>query len=109
MGNRNLLRQYDLPEDELHDALHDAFTNEDAGTDVDNWLQQESQLFEVNNNQFGVNVGVGAFGFATDHVGFRGDLRYFRALTDPEEDNEFDIDFGSFNFWRGTVGVTFRW
>lgn len=72
-------------------------------------VNSADNLFEVNNNEFGVNLGFGAMGFATDHVGFRGDLRYYRALTDPEEDNEFDIDFGSFDFWRGTVGVTFRW
>lgn len=66
-------------------------------------------LFEIDNSEFGVNVGVGAFGFATDHVGFRGDVRYFRALGDPEEDNEFDIDFADFDFWRATAGVTFRW
>ena len=72
-------------------------------------VEDADALFEVSNEEFGVNIGFGAFGFATDHVGFRGDLRYFRALTDPEEDNEFDIDFGDFDFWRGTVGVAFRW
>jgi opacity protein-like surface antigen len=72
-------------------------------------VQSADDLFEVNNNEFGVNIGFGAMGFASDHVGFRGDLRYYRALTDPEPDNEFDIDFGDFDFWRGTVGVTFRW
>lgn len=41
-------------------------------------------------------------------TGFRGDARYFRALADPTEDNEFGIDFGDFDFWRGTVGVSFR-
>jgi hypothetical protein len=66
-------------------------------------------LFQIDNSEFGVNLGVGAFGFATDHVGFRGDLRYFRALSDPSEDNEFDIDLGDFDFWRATGGVTFRW
>ena len=66
-------------------------------------------LFEVNNNEFGLNLGGGAMGFMSDHVGFRGDLRYFRALSDPVEDNEFDIDFGDFDFWRATAGVTFRW
>ena len=65
--------------------------------------------FEVNNNEFGVNLGAGAMGFMTDHVGFRGDIRYFRALSDPVEDNEFDIDFGDFDFWRATGGITFRW
>jgi opacity protein-like surface antigen len=66
-------------------------------------------LFEVNNSEFGINLGGGAIGFVSDHVGFRGDIRYFRALSDPEEDNEFDIDFGDFDYWRATAGVTFRW
>lgn len=72
-------------------------------------VQSDDDLFEVDNSEFGVNVGGGLMGFLTDHIGFRGDLRYYRALTDPEEDNEFDIDFGSFDFWRGTGGITFRW
>jgi hypothetical protein len=72
-------------------------------------VQSDDDLFEVTNSEFGVNVGAGAMGFMSDHVGFRGDIRYYRALSDPEEDNEFDIDFGDFDFWRGTVGVTFRW
>lgn len=76
-------------------------------------LQQQvndsEQLFEFSNNEFGFNLGVGAMGFATDHVGFRGDLRYYRSLEDPIEDNEFDIGVGNFDFWRGTAGVTFRW
>ena len=72
-------------------------------------VADSDQLFTIDNSEFGVNVGAGAMGFATDHVGFRGDVRYYRQLTDPSEDNNFDIDFGSFDFWRGTVGLTFRW
>jgi Outer membrane protein beta-barrel domain len=72
-------------------------------------VNDAKSLFTVNNSEFGVNIGVGAYGFVSDHVGIRGDVRYFRALTDPTEDNEFDISFGNFNFWRGTAGVTFRW
>jgi opacity protein-like surface antigen len=72
-------------------------------------VQSDDDLFEVTNSEFGINLGFGAMGFMTDHVGFRGDLRYYRQLSDPEEDNEFDIDFGDFDFWRGTAGVTFRW
>jgi opacity protein-like surface antigen len=72
-------------------------------------VSSADELFEIDNNEFGVNVGGGVMGFMSDHVGFRGDLRYYNSLTDPEEDNEFDIDFGNFSFWRGTVGVTFRW
>ena len=72
-------------------------------------LEDADALFEVSNSDFGINVGAGAMGFVSDHVGFRGDVRYYRSLSDPEEDNEFDIDFGDFDFWRGTAGVTFRW
>lgn len=66
-------------------------------------------LFEVDNSEFGFNLGGGAMGFMTDHVGFRGDVRYYRALSDPDEDNEFDIAIGDFDFWRATGGITFRW
>jgi outer membrane protein W len=65
-------------------------------------------FFTVANNDFGVNVGAGVMAFFNDHAGIRGDVRYFRSLTDPDEDNEFDIDFGSFDFWRATAGVTFK-
>ena len=72
-------------------------------------VNDTEQLFEISNNEFGFNLGVGAMGFATDHVGFRGDIRYYRSLEDPDEDNEFDIGVGNFDFWRATAGVTFRW
>jgi opacity protein-like surface antigen len=72
-------------------------------------VEDAESLFEVNNNEFGFNLGGGAMGFMTDHVGFRGDIRYYRALSDPDEDNEFDIAIGDFDFWRATGGVTFRW
>lgn len=72
-------------------------------------IEDAAQLFEVSNSDFGINLGGGAMGFLTDHVGLRGDIRYYRSLSDPDEDNEFDIDFGDFDFWRATGGVTFRW
>lgn len=72
-------------------------------------VETADQLFTIDNSEFGVNIGFGAMGFASDHIGFRGDVRYYRGLTDPDEDNEFDIALGDFDFWRGTVGVTFRW
>ena len=72
-------------------------------------VESSNSLFKVNNNEFGFNVGAGAMGFMTDHVGFRGDLRYTRSLSDPTEDNEFDVAVGNFDYWRGTAGVTFRW
>jgi hypothetical protein len=76
-------------------------------------LQAEARdsddLFHVDNSEFGFNVGIGALGFFTDHVGIRGDVRYLRSFIDPDEDNEFDIDVGNFDYWRAVAGLTFRW
>ena len=76
-------------------------------------LQAEARsnddLFRVDNSEFGFNAGVGALGFFSDHVGLRGDLRYLRSFVDPDEDNEFDVDIGKFDYWRATGGLTFRW
>jgi opacity protein-like surface antigen len=60
-------------------------------------------------NDFGLNLGGGVQGFFTDNVGIRGDIRYFRSLQDNEPDGDLDLGLSDFDFWRGTVGVTFRW
>jgi small subunit ribosomal protein S1 len=48
MVNRNLLRQYDLSEDELQHELDAAFRQEELGTTTETWLPPEEQNFEVN-------------------------------------------------------------
>ena len=68
-----------------------------------------AQLFNVSNNDLGIDLGVGAMGFMTDHVGFRGDVRYYRDLQNPTSDGGFTLATGKFDFWRGTVGLAFRW
>jgi opacity protein-like surface antigen len=72
--------------------------------------QQESadEVFEFDNSEFGFNVGAGAMGFFTDHVGLRGDVRYVRSFA-TADDNLTTIGVGDFEFWRTNVGVTFRW
>jgi opacity protein-like surface antigen len=65
-------------------------------------------LFDITSNDWGFNVGAGVTGFFSDKVGLRGDVRYFRSLQDNEPDDEFDVALGSLRFWRGSVGVTFR-
>ena len=59
---------------------------------------------EVSSNEFGINAGGGAFLFFGDHVGMRGDLRYFRAGFD----NLDILNVDSVDFWRASIGVTFR-
>jgi opacity protein-like surface antigen len=64
---------------------------------------------DITTNDLGLNLGGGVTGQFNDNIGIRGDVRYFRSLQDNEPDNEFDIALSDFDFWRGTVGVTFRW
>jgi hypothetical protein len=71
-------------------------------------VEDPEGFFDLDNNDFGMNLGFGVIGFMSRGVGIRGDVRYFRNLSDDEEDNEFDIDIGNFSFWRGTVGLTLR-
>jgi hypothetical protein len=72
-------------------------------------VEDADAVFEVDNNDFGINLGGGVMGFMTDNVGFRGDLRYFRAFGEDNDNEQVDFDLSDFDFWRGTVGVTFRW
>ena len=65
-------------------------------------------LFDVDSNDWGFNVGAGVTGFFADNVGLRGDVRYFRSLQDNEPDDELDVALGDLRFWRGSVGITFR-
>jgi opacity protein-like surface antigen len=64
---------------------------------------------DLSTNDLGVNIGGGVNAQFNDSVGVRGDIRYFRSLQDNVSDNDFDLSFGSFDFWRGSVGLTFRW
>src|SRR5262249_54226324 len=48
MVNRNLLREYDLPETELQHELEAAFRRDDTGGDVEDWLVDDREVFEVN-------------------------------------------------------------
>lgn len=70
-------------------------------------VDDADDFFDVDRNDFGVNVGGGLILGVSDKLGIRGDIRYFRNIGDDEPDNEFDIDFGSFSYWRATGGLSF--
>lgn len=63
---------------------------------------------DLTSNDFGMNVGGGVHGYFNDRVGLRGDLRYFRLLQDNQPASGFDLGLADFNFWRASIGVTFR-
>ena len=69
-------------------------------------VNDTDDFFDVDRNDFGVNAGVGIVVPVGERFGVRADLRYFRNIGDPEPDDEFDLDFGSFDFWRGTAGLS---
>jgi opacity protein-like surface antigen len=75
-------------------------------------LGDAEDFFDIDaRTDLGFNVGAGVAGFFTDNVGLRGDVRYFRSLVDDDTDDDLDIDdlrVGSLRFWRGSLGVTFR-
>ena len=80
-------------------------------------LRSDSDVFDdITSNDTGYNFGAGANMFLGDHFGLRADVRYFRQLEslddeDPITDNPFfDQELANevFNFWRGTIGITFR-
>jgi hypothetical protein len=60
---------------------------------------------KIDSNHWGLNAGVGMMGFFSDHAGLRGDIRYFRDL---QGDIINTVDWGSFHFWRATIGVVIR-
>jgi hypothetical protein len=71
-------------------------------------VQSDDQFFDVDSNDFGINVGGGLIGYFGDNVGLRADVRYFRDLSDPEPDDEFDIAFGRVSWWRAVGGITLK-
>jgi opacity protein-like surface antigen len=64
-------------------------------------------LLETDNNDFGWDLGGGVIGYFGEHVGLRGDIRYFHSFQDleilglPLSDTK--LDFG-----RASVGVIFK-
>jgi hypothetical protein len=64
-------------------------------------------LFKVSsgNNWFSWDAGGGLMGFFGEHVGLRGDLKYFRVF---HGDVVNGVDMGALHFWRLSAGVVFR-
>jgi hypothetical protein len=61
---------------------------------------------KIANKDLGLNAGIGVMGFFSDHAGIRGDVRYFRNLSDENSTNT--VQFGGFHFWRASFGVVIR-
>ena len=64
-------------------------------------------LPSFSSNQVGYDLGGGVMGYFADHIGLRGDIRYFRNI-ERTDANVVGIEQGHFNFARASVGVLFR-
>jgi hypothetical protein len=68
-------------------------------------------LDRITSNDFAINFGGGIMAFFSEHVGIRGDIRYFRTLTDEDAGNglnDLDFELGDLNFWKWDVGAAFK-
>lgn len=66
-------------------------------------------LDSLSSNDWGYTLGGGVMGYFSDHVGLRGDLRYFRNFkVDDISLTGIDFEKGTFNFGRASIGVLFR-
>jgi opacity protein-like surface antigen len=72
-------------------------------------IEAAGGLVHYTMNDFGYDVGGGAMIFLGEHVGIRGDLRYFRTTGTNPFASLVDLEPGHFNFTRASVGVTFRY
>jgi hypothetical protein len=59
-------------------------------------------------SEAGLDIGGGVMGYFSEHVGIRGDVRYFRDLKNNTVANDFNVDFGAFHFWRASFGIVLR-
>jgi opacity protein-like surface antigen len=67
------------------------------------------QIFDnITTNDLGFNIGGGVGFFVTDNVGLRADVRYLRAFQDADLGEDVDFEVSSFDFWRATLGLAFK-
>ncbi len=69
-------------------------------------VDSAGQFFDASRSDFGYDLGAGVMAMG-GNIGIRGDVRYFRSLQSNDSDG-IDFSLGNFKFWRGTVGVTFK-
>lgn len=66
-----------------------------------------TSVFTTNDNSLGWDVGGGVIGFIGDHVGLRGDLRYFHAFQDLTVLG-FTLSDSKLNYGRASAGVVLK-
>ncbi len=68
-------------------------------------VESRDDLLETDRNSFGVTLGGSVIAKFGETFGLKGDLRYFRGITDTDPDNDVDLDLTGFRFWRLSAGL----
>ena len=71
-------------------------------------LDADDLFDNITTNDLGFNLGGGIGVFVTDNVGLRFDVRYLRAFQDADFGDDVDFEISSFDFWRATAGLAFK-
>jgi opacity protein-like surface antigen len=72
-------------------------------------VRDADDIFDLDDNSFGINVGGGIHALVRKNLGLRADVRYFRGVRDTDGGDDIDLELGSFDVWRASVGATFRY
>src|SRR5262245_47402685 len=83
------------------------------GTAGFGWIRRDlaiDGIDAIKDNSLGYSIGFGVNGYLGTSIGIRADYRYFRNVTADESTNiiGIDLDQGTFNFSRGSIGAIFR-
>ena len=70
--------------------------------------QRRRRLLRREQNDFGFDVGGGVMGFFTDNVGIARRHPLLPRRCSDDDPTDWTSSVGEFKFWRGSVGVTFR-
>jgi hypothetical protein len=68
-------------------------------------IEDTNAFFETDRNSFGVMFGGSVIALVSENLGLKGDIRYFRGITDVEPDSSLDLDLTGFHFWRASAGL----
>lgn len=71
-------------------------------------IHDVANVLDVNSNLFGIDVGGGAVGDLTRRTSVRFDLRFFKSVSNEDQDV---VGFGgrtTLSFWRAAVGLAIR-
>jgi len=72
-------------------------------------VQDAGEVFDVTTkNDFGFNVGGGVMAFFKQNIGIRGDVRYFRGFRGTNNSSTGGFGLSNFQYWRPSVGVSFK-